>query len=45
MSKGDTDTKSRIRGVAAEMTTFKYLYGNVLAEKILRHTDNLSKTL
>ena len=27
------------------MTTFKYLYGNVLAEKILRHTDNLSKTL
>lgn len=41
----DTDTKARIRGVAAEMTTFKYLFGNVLAEKISRHTDNLSKTL
>ena len=40
----DTDTKARIREVAAEMTTFKYLFGNVLAE-ILRHTDNLSKTL
>lgn len=41
----DTDTKAHIRGVAAEMTTFKYLFGNVLAEKILRHTDNLSKML
>ena len=30
-----------LRLIAAEMTTFKYLFGNVLAE-ILRHTDNLS---
>ena len=30
-----------LRLIAAEMTTFKYLFSNVLAEKILRHTDNL----
>lgn len=30
-----------LRLIAAEMTTFKYMFGNVLAEKILRHTDNL----
>ena len=29
----------------AQMKTFQFFYGNVLGEKLLRHTDNLSKTL
>ena len=29
----------------AQMKTFNYLYGAILGETILRHTDNLSSTL
>ncbi len=41
----DTGTKARIQGVSSQMSTFDYLYGNILGELILRHTDNLSRTL
>ena len=41
----DTATKSRIHGVQAQMKPFNFFYGAVLGEKLLRHTDNLSKTL
>ncbi len=34
----DTEIRARIQGVAAQMDTF-------VAEMVLRHTDNLSKTL
>ena len=41
----DTEVKARIRGVSAVMSTFDYLYGNVLGEMLLKHADNLSSTL
>ncbi len=41
----DSETKARIRGVSVMMSTFNYLFGNVLGEMLLKHTDNLSKTL
>ena len=41
----DTETKARIRGVAAQMSTFTYLFGSMLGELVLKHTDNLSRTL
>ena len=41
----DTETKARIQGVPFQMQTFKFLFGNMLAEMVLRHTDNLSKAL
>ena len=41
----DTEVKARITGVAAKMKEFDFLFGLMLAEKILKHTDNLSKTL
>ncbi len=41
----DTETKARIQGVSSQMSTFDYLYGSQLGELILRHTDNLSRTL
>ena len=41
----DTESKARIQGVSAQMGTFQYLYGIMLSEMILRHTDNLSRTL
>ena len=41
----DTEIRARIQGVAAQMDTFKYYYAATLAEMVLRHTDNLSKTL
>ncbi len=31
--------------MSSQMSTFDYLYGNILGELILRHTDNLSRTL
>ena len=37
-----TDTKAQIRGIAAQMDSF---FGLVLGEMLLRHTDNLSRTL
>ena len=41
----DTETKARIHGVSVLMKTLNYLFGNMLGEMILRHTDNLSSTL
>ena len=41
----DTEIKSHIIGVSAQMTSFEYLFGTLLGECILRSIDNLSKTL
>ena len=41
----DSDVRARIIGVQATMTKFEYLFGVMLGECILSHTDNLSKTL
>ena len=41
----DTEAKARIQGVAAQMTKFTYLFGSMLGELVLKHTDNLSRTL
>ena len=41
----DTEAKARIQGVAAQMTTFNYFFGSMLCELVLKHTDNLSRTL
>ena len=41
----DTEIKSHIIGVSAQMTSFEYLFGTLLGECILRNIDNLSKTL
>ena len=41
----DTETKARIQGVSSQMQTFMFLFGNMLAEMVLRHTDNLSRAL
>lgn len=41
----DSETRARIIGVQSMMMTFDYLFGIVLGERILKHTDNLSKTL
>jgi len=40
-----SDVKARINGVKAKMKDFDFLFGIMLAERILKHTDNLSKTL
>lgn len=37
--------KARIQGVAAQMQKFDFFFGATLAQLILRHTDNLSRTL
>ena len=39
------DVRSRIIGVQSQMKKFDYLFGVLLGEKILKHTDNLSRTL
>ena len=41
----DTETKARIKGVSSQMKTFNFLFGTVLCEMLLCHTDNLSKAL
>jgi len=41
----DTEMKSRIQGVASCMESFDYFFGISLGELLLRHSDNLSKTL
>ena len=41
----DSETRTRIIGVQAMMLIFEYLFGLVLGEWILKHTDNLNKTL
>ena len=37
--------KTRIQGIAAQMSTFDFYLGTYLALLILRHADNLSKIL
>ncbi len=41
----DTESKARIQGVCSQMESFNFLFGTVLGEMLLRHTDNLSKSL
>lgn len=41
----ESETRARITGVQTMMDTFEYFFGLVLGERILKHTDNLSKTL
>ena len=41
----DTETIAWIQGVAAQMSTFSFYFGLVLGEMLLRHSDNLNKTL
>ena len=41
----DSDVRARLVGVQTTMTKFSYVFGVILGECILTHTDNLSKTL
>ena len=41
----DTETIAWIRGVAAQMNTFSFYFGLLLGEMLLRHSDNLNKSL
>ena len=41
----DSESRARIIGVQAQMSQFSFLFGLMLAERVLQHTDNLSKTL
>ncbi len=41
----DTETKARIHGVSAVMKTIDFIYGAILGELLLKHADNLSRTL
>ena len=41
----DTETKARICGVSSQMESFNFLFGAVLGEAVLCHTDILSKSL
>ena len=40
----DTETLGRLNGVAAVMERFDFLFGVMLGEMLLKHSDNLSKT-
>ena len=41
----DSELRAQVIGVDATVSKFTFLFGLVLAEKLLQHTDNLSKTL
>ena len=41
----DTESKARIQGVCSQMNTFNFLFGTMLGLYVLRHTDNLSRSL
>ena len=41
----EPEIKSRIIGLKSQMTTFDYFYGVTILQLVLRHSDNLSKTL
>ena len=45
LSISDTEMKARIRGIDSQMNNFRFLFGLLLSEMILRHTDKLSQTL
>ena len=40
----DSETKTRIHGVAIQMETFDYFFSNLLGQLILKHADNLNIT-
>ena len=40
-----SEVKARINGVQSKMKDFDFLFGLLLGERILKHIDNLSKTL
>lgn len=44
-SRLDTEMKARLLGVRAQMELFDFLYGICLGKLVLKHADNLSKTL
>ena len=41
----DSETRARLIGISTIMKLFDYLFGVLLGLRVLRHTDNLSKTL
>ena len=41
----DSGISARVIGVASQMRTFEFYFGIYLGEMILRHSDNLSRTL
>ena len=41
----EPEIKSRIIRLKSQMTTFDYFYGVTILQLVLRHSDNLSKTL
>ena len=41
----DSETQARIIGVKVQMLSFNFLFGLLLGSLLLRHSDNLSKTL
>lgn len=41
----DTEIRSRIKGVSSCMMSFDFFFGVSLGELLLKHSDNLSKTL
>ena len=41
----DTEMKARLYGVSAQMRKFEFLFGVIVGEMLLRHTDNLSQAL
>ena len=41
----DSEIRARVIGVEAQMLTFDFLFGVSLGSLILRHSDNLSKSL
>ncbi len=41
----DSETRARVNGVSSQMRKFEYFFGANLVLIILKHTDNLSKTL
>jgi hypothetical protein len=44
-SVADSEIRARVIGVDATRSRFNFLFGLVLAERLLQHADNLSKTL
>ena len=44
-SRLEPDIRSRIIGVKHQMSTFEFFIGVVIGKRILKQTDNLSKTL
>ena len=41
----DSETRARIGGVKAAMSSFSFFFGLIYGERVLKHTDNLSKAL